>query len=183
MTGPTELAARFESASRGRDVRVRSGSNQIFSKDLSVRYDEPSDAYVVEFTDAGCFEEAFRYLERWIARHAAVRDGTYEAPPADHVDCTQEAAYWMLERQADQMFADLQSAVERYCHYLENETYYVPRTGDVVIETRTAFLRGLLAHYDSVRGDVRRAVLSPHSLEVLQGAGLLPATGADKPRA
>ena len=153
---------------------VRSGSNQLFSKDFSVRYDEPSDTYVVELTEEGCFEEAFRYLERWIAQHAAVRDGTYEAPPADHVDYTREAAYWMLERQADQMFADLQNAVERYCHYLENEMYYVPRTGDVVIETRTECLRGLLAHFDPVRGDIRRAILSPHSVEVLQDVSLLP---------
>jgi len=108
--------------------------------------------------DAGFFEEAFRFLERWIARDVAQRDGVYESPPEDHVDFTDEAMYWMIERFADQAFSDLKSAVDRCCNYLTNEMYYVPHSGDILIEARVSALRGLLTHFESTRRDVRRAV-------------------------
>jgi len=172
-----DLSTRLSRSSRGRAVTVRNAQNTLIVRDFSVEYHEQSDAYVVQISDAGCFEEAFRFLERWIARDAARRDGAYQPPPDDHVDYTDEAMYWMVERHSDRVFKDLECAVSRYCDDLENEKYYVLRTGEIVIEQRVAALRGLLLHFDSTRHDVSHAVLSPHTVEVLRCAALFPRPG------
>src|SRR4051794_25666551 len=73
-----DLAMRLTRSSRGRSVTARPTEHTPFNRDFSVSYDAESFSYVVDITPAGLFEEAFRFLERWIARHAAQRDGVYE---------------------------------------------------------------------------------------------------------
>jgi hypothetical protein len=174
-----DLAMRLTRSSRGRSVTARPTEHTPFNRDFSVSYDAESFSYVVDITPAGLFEEAFRFLERWIARHAAQRDGVYESPAEDQVDFSDDGMYWMLERFADQVFIDLENAVDRYCDQLTNEVTAVPQTGDIRIESRIAALRGLLAHFASTRRDVRCAVLAPHTVDVLRCAGILPHASTD----
>jgi hypothetical protein len=169
------LKERLEQVSRGRPVTVTAVPDHLLKRDDGVSFDPETDAYFVELTGGGCFEGAYRFLERWIARHALELDGVFVPPPDDHLDLTKEALYWMLERHSDQLLADLEQAVARYSRYLEEEMYYVPKLGDVMIEARVAALLGLLNHFDTARQEIHSAVLSPHTVEVLRAAGVLPA--------
>jgi hypothetical protein len=169
-----QLVARLEKVSRGRRVSIEAGPPGFLEKDFAVRFDPDAGEYRVQLTGDGHFEESYRYLERWIARDAERRDGLYELPPDDHVDLTDAGMYWMLERSSDRLFGDLQEAIARHCEYLQNELYYMPKTGDVVIERRIEGLRGLIRHFDSARTEIRRAVLSPHTVDVLRSAHLWP---------
>lgn len=170
-----DLKERLERVSRGRLVTVTAVPNHLLKLDYNVSFDQETDGYFVELTNGGYFEGAYRFLERWIARHALELDGALVPPPDDHLDLTKEPLYWMLERHCDQLFADLEQAVARYSRYMEEEMYYVPQRGDIMVEVRAATLRSLVNHFDTVRQEIRRAVLSPHTVEVLRAAGVLPA--------
>jgi hypothetical protein len=168
------LQARLEGVSRGRRVTIEAGPADLLARDFSVDFDDESGEYRVQLTSAGHFEEAYRFLERWIARDAQRRDGVYEPPPDDHFDLSTEGWYWMLERSSDRLFSDLEDAIRRHCEYVANEMYYQPAIGDILIERRVESLRGLLRYFDHCRSEIRRAVLSPHTVDVLRWADLWP---------
>ena len=172
----SDLQERLERVARGRTVTVHHVTGGPFSHDFAFRYDEARDAYDVQLTDAGLFEEALRSLERWIARHAAQRDVAYTPPPRGHLDLGAKPLYWLVERHGNQLLADLESAVGRYAEYVAAEMYYRPREGEVVIEQRISALQGLLRHFDAARSDLRSGVLSPHTVDVLRTADILPRT-------
>jgi hypothetical protein len=171
-----DVRARFERAARGRHVTMESILNRLLTPDFDVRYDDEHDAFLVAFTDAGCFEEAYRFIERWIERRALELDGEYMPPPADHADFTTRAAYWPLERCSEQLFADLEAAVESFAQSLEGKHDRSLQLGDVLPESRIAALRGLVRHFDHARQEIRRAVLSPHTMKILSEARLLSPT-------
>ena len=173
------LKERLEQVSRGRLVTVTAVPDHLLKRDYKVSFDPETDGYFVELTNGGRFEGAYRFLERWIARHALELDGVFLPPPDDHLDLTKEPLYWILERHSDQLFADLEQAVTRYSRYMEEEMYYVPQFGDVMLEARVAALLGVVNHFDTARQEIRRAVLSPHTVEVLRAAGVLPAEDSE----
>lgn len=168
-----QVAERLRKASGGRAVTIRETPSAPLSRDFRVCYDDDC-GYIVEFTEAGCFEEAIRFCERWISRDVARREGIFRPPPADFLDFTDEPQYWMLERHADRLFADLDDALRRHADFMSNEMYYMPRGGEVVLEQRVAALLGLQSHFDGARAEIRKAVLSPQTVLVLQDAGILP---------
>ena len=80
--------------------------------------------------------------------------------------------YWMLEKVYEQFRSDLESAIMNKISSLERVRPGEGVLGEVVVETRTRSLIGLLAHLQQGDGEVRRGVLSPQTIELLKDVGL-----------
>jgi hypothetical protein len=171
------LKRRFEQVSRGRGVGVQVVQGSVLSLDYDVRFDEPTQRYVVNFTSGGLFEEAYRFVLRWIARHAQRLDGVFVAPPADHLDWRNEPMYWIIERCFDQYLSDLREAVQQYSAGLreqERSGRIPPTPGTVTVASRVHALQTLVGHFAPFQAEVHGAVLSPQTASLLQSLNLLP---------
>ena len=167
-----DLKTRFETVARGRPVRVEDKRNALLSRDFEVAYEPETNSYTVAFTSGGYFEEAFRFIERWIKRSAEDLDGVSQRIPASHFDCRDNAMFWIIERVADRHIGDCVSAIEREITVLERERPNEGVSGEVTVEARIAALRGFMEHLASISKEVRTAVLSPKTIEFLTILGL-----------
>src|SRR5207249_2351992 len=83
-----ELRERFRRVAGRRDVDLRyETAGRLFSYDYQVVYDEETAIFRVMLKPGGCFEGAYRFIERWITRRAQQLDGTYAQPPPGYQDC------------------------------------------------------------------------------------------------
>lgn len=167
-----DIKERFEAIARGRSVSVAERANTLFNNDFEVAYEGTTNSYRVEFTRNGWFEEAYRFIERWIKRHAEEQDGVHMTVPAGHVDCRGESLFWIVERFADCYIGDCCTALENAITTLERERPNEGVPGEITVESRVKALRGFLVHVRSVLGEVHSAVLSPRAIEFLSVVGL-----------
>ena len=167
-----EVTKRFEAVSRGRSVRVQEKANWVCNTDFEVSYDESTDTYSVKFTRNGWFEEAYRFIERWIRKHAEQLDGVYQPPPTEYADFTEVGSYWMFERSCGQCFEDFQTAIQRQIAILESERPNEGVFGAVMIESRVQALNGLASYIDQIADEVHAAVLSPKARDLVATMGL-----------
>jgi len=166
-----ELEARFAKAARGRTVAVRfEPKDFILANDYQVDFKADTKGFEVVLRRGGCFEGAYRCIERFIEAKAERLDELDSTPPG-HLDLRTEMQYWMLERVYEQFRTDLESAIADKTSCLERTRPGEGVLGEVVVETRTRSLRGLVAHLQRADREVRRAVLSPQTIELLKNIG------------
>ncbi len=167
-----ELETRFASVARGRSVFVTfEPKDFILALDYHVAFMAETNTFEVILRRGGCFEGAYRCIERFIEAKAERLDGLNSAP-AGHLDLRNEMQYWMLERVYEQLWSDLESAITVKISSLERVRPGEGVLGEVVVETRTRSLMGLLAHLQQTNGEVRRGVLSPETIGLLKAVGL-----------
>jgi hypothetical protein len=144
-------------------VDVTEKQDWILALDYEVGFDAARGTYRVAFTRGGHFEEAYRFIERWIGRHAAALDGVEEAIPEGYQDYRGKGWYWMVERPFDRLMADLRGAVEARIRWLQRARPNEGVLGEVTVEARVKHLRRLVAYLTPVEDDVRAAVHSPET--------------------
>lgn len=167
-----QLEARFAAAARGRRVFVKfEPKDFILPLDYQIALKEDTNAFEVTLRRGGCFEGAYRCVGRFIESKAEELDGI-NSTPSGHIDLRRFMQYWMLEKIYEQFRLDLESAVTEKVSWLENVRPGDGVLGEVVIEARTRSLIGLLAHLQHADFEVRRGVLSPHTIELLKSIGL-----------
>ena len=158
----SDLQKRFEAVSGGRRVRIISIKNTFLNYDFQVSYQKKTDSYRAEFTQGGWFEEAYRFIERWIKKNSEKLDGTYKEPPDDYVDCRDHPMFWVIEHAFDIHLKDCQEALENQIVILENQ-----RQG-----ARIEALHGVISYLQTITDEVHTAVLSPRSMDFLRIIGL-----------
>lgn len=168
----TALQKRFESVARGRTVHIIDRENTLFNNDYEIEFDDASNSYRVEFTRNGWFEGAYRFIERWIKKHAEELDGVPLKVPVGHIDRRGKTSFEMVERFADCHIGDCQAAFENQIKTLLRERPNEGVFGEVTVEARVNALRGLMAHLQIITDEVHSAVLSPKSIEFLTLMGL-----------
>jgi hypothetical protein len=167
-----ELESRFGNVARGRAVSVTfEPKDFILALDYKVSFRAETNTFDVVLRRGGCFEGAYRCIERWIEAKAEELDGI-NGVPAGHSDCRSEMAYWGLEKIYDQFRSDLDSAIAERVSWLELVRPGEGALGDVTIEARARSLVGFLANLERADAEVRRGVLSPETIQLLKTIGL-----------
>ncbi len=167
-----ELEGRFAGVARGRTVSVRfEPKDFIRALDYQVSFKAETNTFEVLLRRGGCFEGAYRCIERFIEAKAERLDGV-DGAAAGHLDLRCEMEYWMLEKVYEQFRLDLESAIAEKVAWLERVRPEKNAFGEVVVETRTRSLVGLLAHLQQADSEVRRAVLSSQTINLLKNIGL-----------
>jgi hypothetical protein len=174
-----ELEARFRAVALDRAVSVRFEPRDfILAIDYQVAFQPEANTFDVVLGRGGCFEGAYRCVERWIEATAEQLDGI-NSVPAGHVDLRSEMAYWGLEKIYERFRSDLESAVAEKVSWLERARPNEGVFGEVTIEVRTRSLVGLLANLERADTEVRRGVLSPQTVELWKAIGLDVFSDAD----
>lgn len=167
-----ELQARFECVSRRRPVTVRfEPKDFIFALDCRVTYSPETNTFDVVLRRGGCFEGAYRCIERWIEAKSEELDGI-DSVPSGYWDLREEMRYWGLEKIYEQFRSDLESAIGKEVSRLERVRPSDGVAGEVTVEARARSLVGLLAHLRRVDAEVRRGSLSPSTIELWKNIGL-----------
>ena len=167
-----ELEARFGKVARGRAVIVRfEPKDFILALDYQVAFRAESNTFDVLLRRGGCFEGAYRCIERWIEAKAEQLDGINSVPPGN-ADFRHEMQYWQLEKIYEQFRSDLESALAEKVAWLERVRPGEGVLGEVVVEARALALVGLLAYLHHTDAEVRRGVLSPEAIELWKNIGL-----------
>jgi len=167
-----ELQARFENVARGRTISVRfEPKDFILALDYEATYGPEANTFNVVLRRGGCFEGAYRCIERWIEAKAEQLDGV-NSVPAGHLDLRNEMQYWGLEKIYEQFRSDLESAVAEKVSWLERVRPGEGALGEVVVEARVRSLVGLLAYLQRTDAEVRRGILSPGAIELWKSIGL-----------
>jgi hypothetical protein len=167
-----ELETRFARVARSRAVSVTvEPQDSILFQDYSVRFEAPTNSFQVTLRRGGCFEHAYRCIERFIEAKAEELDGI-NSIPAGHVDLRGERQYWMLEQVYDQFRIDLDSAIPDKLSSLDHSPPEQNVLDQVGIEMRMRALHGLIAYLNDADREVRRGVLSPKTVQLLKSIGL-----------
>ena len=167
-----DLEARFAKVSRGRPVFVKFDSQDfLFASDFQVAFKEDGNKFDVVLRRGGCFEGAYRCLERFIEAEAERIDGVDSAPP-DHLDLRRCMEFWIIEKIYDQFVADLESAIADKVSWLEHTRPGEGMFGEVAVEARTRALLGLQAHLQCAHHEVRKGILSLETIRLLKAIGL-----------
>lgn len=167
-----ELETRFALAARGRDVSVRlEAEDSILALDYSVAFKKEANSFEVLLRNGGCFEGAYRCIERFIEAAAEGLDGVNSVSEG-HLDLRSNMQYWIPERIYDQFRSDLEAAVVERTSWLERTRPDKGAMGAVVIGARVRALLGLLTHLQRAHTEVRRAVLSPQTIRLWRDIGL-----------
>jgi hypothetical protein len=139
--------------------------DSIFAFDYTVVFKAEMASFEVILRRGGCFEGAYRCVERFIAAKTERLDGVCSTP-AGQLDFRSDMYYWMFERMYEQFRDDLESAIAAKISCLEGNL------GEVVVEQRTRLLIGLLSHLRNTTDDeIRRAQLSPQTIGFLKSIG------------
>ena len=102
------LGGRFGTVTRGRKVSVTFEPQDLtFALDYKVAFEEETNTFDVVLRRSGCFEGAYRCIERWIEAKAEQLDGI-DSVPAGHQDLRCLMQYWGLEKIYEQFRSDLQ---------------------------------------------------------------------------
>jgi len=166
------LEVRFAGVARGRAVSVRFESRGfIVAYDYRVAFDAEANAFKVVLRRGGCFEGAYRCIERFIEAEAERLDGVDSAPPGS-LDLRREMQYWIIERIYEQFRGDLTSVIADRISWLEQVRPGEGVFGEVTVQARIKALTGFLARLQETDGEVRRALLSPQTVALLKDIGL-----------
>jgi|SRR5215813_10299817 len=172
----TQLESRFACVARGRTVSVRfEPKDFILADDYHVAFNATTDTFEVVLRRGGCFEGAYRCIERFIEVQVEGLEGI-NSVAVDHLDLRRNMQYWMLEKVYEVFRSDLESAIATRVSWLERERPGENVLGEIVIETRTRSLVGMLAHLETADREVRRGILSPPTVELLKS--ILPTLGS-----
>ena len=175
----SELESRFGKAARGRAVSVRPEPKHfLLARDYQVRFDADTNSFEVVLRPDGCFEGAYRCIERYIEAAAEVLDGVQSSPPG-HLDFRGEMQYWMVENLYEQFRLDLEAAVAERTAWLERARPGEGEQGKIKVEARCCSLTGFLAGLHSIDREVRRAVLSPRTVDLLESISGAPLISRD----
>jgi hypothetical protein len=162
---------RFEKVARGRTVLVEfEPRDSLLTPDYQVGFLPETNAFQVILRRGGCFEGAYRCLQRWIEANAEQLDGI-DSVPAGHLDLRCELQYWILERIYEQFLSDLESTVNDKVSWLEQTRPGEGVLGEVTVEARTRALVGLQAHLQRTGTEVSRGVLAPETIELWKSIG------------
>lgn len=173
MSDVRDLEARFAKVSRGRNVFVRfERTDSLLLKDYQVAFDQQTSAFNVVLRRGGCFEGAYRCIERWIEARAEGLEGI-DSVPEGYIDLRSEMQYWMLERTYQQFRRDVESAVTEKAWSLGQAGPGENIAGEVVVEARKRSLVRLLAHLQGIDLQIERGVISPSTVELLKNLGML----------
>jgi hypothetical protein len=160
-----ELETRFASVARGRVVSVTfEPKDFILARDFTVAFQPETSTFEVVLRRGGCFEGAYRCIQRWIEAKAEQLDGINSVPPG-HLDLRSAMAYWMLEKNYEQFRSDLEAAVAEKVSWLERVRPSEGVVGEVTIEARVRSLAGFLDNLERVDVEVRRGVHSPETIK------------------
>lgn len=166
------LAVRFRGAARGRPVAVRfEPTDFALALDWRVTFRPETDSFDVMIRRGGCFEGAYRSIERWIEAKAEHLDGIDDVA-VGHLDLRSEMDYWAVERIYEQFRADLESAVADKVAWLQRVRPNEGILGEVTVEARASALAGVLGYLARADVEVRRGVLSPETIDLLKVIGL-----------
>ena len=119
----------------------------------------------------GCFEGAYRCIERWIEANTEKIDGISSVPDG-HLDLREEMQYWGLEKIYEQFRSDLESAITEKLSWLQNVKPGEGIMGEVAVEPRERSLVGFLTYLQRIDGEVRRGILSPEAIDLWKKIGL-----------
>jgi hypothetical protein len=170
--GMPELSARLRRFSRGRPVDAHfENQDFILALDYTVSYDCSSDSFRVLCRKGGCFEGAYRCLERWIESKAEQLDGLPTVPDG-FLDLRKDMTYWTLERIYEQIRQDVERAVTSTIEWIERTRPNEGVFGEVTIETRLKGLRGIPLMFSQADDEVRRGVLSAQTITLLRQIGI-----------
>jgi hypothetical protein len=158
-----ELETRFKGVARGRRVSVKfEAKGFLLAYDYWVGFEAETNTFNVVLRDGGCFEGAYRCIERFIEAEAERLDGV-DSVPDDHMDVRKDMSYWIIEKQYDQFRSDLESAITDRISWLERVRPGEGVLGEIRIEVRARSLIGLLEHLRQADDEVRRGGLSPQT--------------------
>lgn len=167
-----ELERRFAGAARGRTVSVMFDPKDfILALDYQASYKPATNTFEVTLRRGGCFEGAYRCIERWIEAKAENLDGI-DSVPVDHLDLRNEMQYWGLEKIYEQFRSDLESAITEKVSWLERVGSGEGILGEVTVEARGNSLLGFLTYLQRIDNEVRRGILSPEAIEIWKKIGL-----------
>lgn len=176
----SELEARFGNVARGRTVSVEFDPKLPVSDfpeespyDYQVAFSPETNTFRVGLRRRGCFEGAYRCIERKIEWKAEELDGIKSAS-AGYLDLRTDMQYWLFEKVYEQFRSDLESAVADKVGWLQRVRPDEGVFGGVTVEARTRSLLGLVAHMQHTDAEVRRGLLSPATVELLKNIGLFP---------
>jgi hypothetical protein len=156
-----ELETRFTGVARSRSVSVKFQSKgSIGALDYHVAFKAKTNTFKVVLRRDGCFEGAYRCIERFIEVKAEILDGVYRTPD-DHLDYWDEMHYWIIEKIYEQFRSDLESAITDKVSSLERAGPGEGVLGNVNVKTRMRSLIGMQTHLHQADGEVRRGVLFP----------------------
>lgn len=142
----------------------------LFAHDYAVRYISAADVFDVAFRRGGCFEGAYRCIERFIEAKSEEFDGL-DTVPTGHLDLRRDMQYWMFELVYDRFLDDVDAALAERVAWLERTRPGEVVAGDVRIEVRSRMLAGVRSYLDKMNHEVRRGCLSPRTLRFLKQAG------------
>ena len=167
-----ELRDRFAGVARGRDAIVTfEPKDFVLALDYQVAFRAETSTFDVVLRRGGCFEGAYRCIERWIEAKAEQLDGI-DSVPDDHVDLRGEMHYWIIEKIYDQFRLDLEAAVADRVSWLDRIRPGEGVLGEVVLEVRKQSLVGLLSHLQRTDQEVRRGILSLETIDLWKSLGL-----------
>src|SRR2546426_9812832 len=117
--GVIELQYRFAMAARGRDVLVRFARKDfVLALDYQVKFDASTNTFEVVLRRGGCFEGAYRCIERFIEASVEQLDGV-DSSQQGHLDLRCNMEYWIIERLYEQFRSDLEFAINDRISWLE----------------------------------------------------------------
>lgn len=167
-----ELETRFRNVARGRDAFVRfEPKDFILALDYEVAFQAETNTFEINLRRGGCFEGAYRCIERWIEAKSDEVDGI-DSVPTDYVDLRKEMQYWLIEKIYEQFRSDVESAISEKASWLERVRPGDGVFGEVVVETRMRALVGLLAHLKHADNEVKRGIVSPETIRLWKNIGL-----------
>ena len=167
-----ELERRFSSVARSRTVSVKFDPKDfILALDYKVSYKPTTNTFDVTFRSRGCFEGAYRCIERWIEAKAENLAGINTVPDG-HLDLRKETEYWLLEKIYEQFRSDLKSAITEKVSRLEHVRPGEEILGEVTVEARGRSLVGFLTYMQHIDGEVRRGILSPEAMQLWKRIGI-----------
>lgn len=169
----SDLQVRLERVSRGRPVSVTvDPMDVVFAPDYNVSFQEDSNSFEVVLRRGGCFEGAYRCVERFIEAQSELLDGI-DTVPHDFVDLRSHMQYWILESFYEQFRTDLQAAISRQAADLRTTGHGNASSALVSIPARVDTLNALEAFLAPADKEIRHGVLSPRTVELLNALGLL----------
>ena len=167
-----DLAERLSRYSRGRTVEAHfEDQDSILALDYIVSYEPGSDTFHVVCRRGGCFEGAYRCLERYIESKAERLDCLQTVPDGSR-DLREEMQYWILERVYERIRQDVQIAITSALERIERERPDEGCFGKVTVEVRLRGLRGILSLFARADEEVRRGVLSAQTIALLRQLGI-----------
>ena len=167
-----ELETRFASVARGRSVSVTfEPKDSLLALDFTVAFQPETSTFEVVLRRGGCFEGAYRCIQRWIEAKAEQLDGI-NSVPTGHLDLRFTMAYWILEKTYEQFRSDLEAAVEEKVSWLKRVRPTEGVLAEVTIEARARSLIGFLANLERTDFEVRRGVHSPETIALCKAIGL-----------